>query len=250
MHFEVLQDYSEVLRHSTIATSVLGVKKPVTIDLQVNISLLRHEATHQTHKYSMEMQEKLLKMLGTSTYSQLYKTIIDISVNPSMIHIFLSLEHERNMSHRHCTLLVSLTRFQTRSVDQDWSINYLSVTRNYIFEQERLRETTISFRTTQDTFPDTDTQLLRLHIIVLYEYCSQTHFYLRSDSLLTFQDYNQYTKTVLKSQDSIYCRKSAFNWSKCVYILYYLLVKHFILLFYLGAKCCTKQIENRTTIFH
>ena len=55
MYFEVLQDYSEVLGHSTIVTSVLRVKKPVTIDLQVNISLLRHEATHWTHKYSMEM---------------------------------------------------------------------------------------------------------------------------------------------------------------------------------------------------
>ena len=45
-HFEALQDYSEVLGHNTINTSVLGVKKLVTIDLQVNISLLRHEATH------------------------------------------------------------------------------------------------------------------------------------------------------------------------------------------------------------
>ena len=138
MHFEALQDYSEVLGHSTIATLVLGVKKPVTIDLQVNISLLRHEAMYWTHKYSMEMQEKLLKMLGTSACSQLYETIIDILVNPSTIHIFLSSEHERNMSHRHYTLLVSLTRFQTHSVNQDWSINYLSVTQNYIFEQERL----------------------------------------------------------------------------------------------------------------
>ena len=103
-----------------------------------------------------------------------------------MIHIFLSSEHERNMSHKHYTLLVSLTRFQTHSVDQDWSINYLSVTQNYIFKQERLQETTISFRTTQDTFSDADTQLLRLHIIVLYEYCSQTHFYLRLDLLPTF----------------------------------------------------------------
>ena len=120
----------------------------------------------------MEMQEKLLKTLGTSAYSQLYKTIINISVNPSMIHIFLSSEHESNISHRHCALLVSLTRFQTHSVDQDWSINYFSITWNYIFEQERLQKTTISFRTTQDTFPDTNTQLLRLHIIVLYEYCS------------------------------------------------------------------------------
>ena len=134
MHFEVLQDYSEVLRHSTIVTSVLRVKKLVTIDLQVNISLLRHEAMYWTHKYSMKMQEKLLKTLGTSVYSQLHKTIIDISVDLSMIHIFLSSEHERNMSHRHYTLLVSLTRFQTHSVDQDWSINYLSVTWNYIFE--------------------------------------------------------------------------------------------------------------------
>ena len=111
MHFEVLQNYSEVLGHNTITTSVLRVKKLVTIDLQVNISLLKHEAIHQTHKYSMKMQEKLLKTLGTSVYSQLYKIIIDISVNPSMIHIFLSSEHERNMSHRHCTLLVLLTRF-------------------------------------------------------------------------------------------------------------------------------------------
>ena len=128
MHFEVLQDYSEVLGHNTIDTSVLGVKKLVTIDLQVNISLLRHEATHWTHKYSMKMQEKLLKTLGTSVYSQLYETIIDISVNPSIIHIFLSSEHESNISHRHCTLLTSLTRFQTHSVDQDWSINNLSIT--------------------------------------------------------------------------------------------------------------------------
>ena len=119
MHFEVLQDYSEVLGHNTINTSVLGVKKLVTIDLQVNISLLRHEAMHQTHKYSMKMQEKLLKTLGTSAYSQLHETIIDIPVDPSMIHIFLSSEHERNMSHKHYTLLVSLTRFQTHSVDQD-----------------------------------------------------------------------------------------------------------------------------------
>ena len=94
-----------------------------------------------------------------------------------MIHIFLSSEHERNMSHRHYTLLVSLTRFQTHSVDQDWSINNLSITQNYIFKQERLQETTISFKTTQDTFPDTNTQLISLQIIVLYEYYSQTHFY-------------------------------------------------------------------------
>ena len=33
MHFEALQDYSEVLGHNTIATSVLGVKKLVTINL-------------------------------------------------------------------------------------------------------------------------------------------------------------------------------------------------------------------------
>ena len=116
-HFEALQDYSEVLEHNTINTSVLRVKKLVTIDLQVNISLLRHEATHQTHKYSMKMQEKLLKTLGTSVYSQLYKTIINISVDLSMIHIFLLLEHESNISHRHCTLLALLTRFQTHSVD-------------------------------------------------------------------------------------------------------------------------------------
>ena len=42
----MLQDYSEVLGHNTITTSVLGVKKLVTIDLQVNISLLRHEAMY------------------------------------------------------------------------------------------------------------------------------------------------------------------------------------------------------------
>ena len=141
---------------------------------------------HQTHKYSMKMQEKLLKTLGMSVYSQLHKTIIDISVNLSIIHIFLSSEHESNISYRHYTLLVSLTRFQTHSVDQDQSINNLSITQNYIFKQERLQETTISFRTTQDTFPDTNTQLIKLHIIVLYEYYSQTHFYLRSDSLPTF----------------------------------------------------------------
>ena len=46
VHFEALQDYSEVLKHSTIITSVLRVKKLVTIDLQVNISLLKHEAIH------------------------------------------------------------------------------------------------------------------------------------------------------------------------------------------------------------
>ena len=119
MYFKVLQDYSEVLRQNTINTSVLRVKKLITIDLQVNISLLRHEAMYQTYKYNMKMQKKLLKTLGTSVYSQLYKTIIDISVDPSMIHIFLSSEHESNISHRHCVLLVSLTRFQTHSVDQD-----------------------------------------------------------------------------------------------------------------------------------
>ena len=110
MHFEVLQDYSEVLGHNTINTSVLGVKKLVTIDLQVNISLLRHEAMHQTHKYSMKMQEKLLKTLGMSAYSQLHKTIIDISVDSSMKHIFLLLEHKSNIFYRHYTLLVSLIK--------------------------------------------------------------------------------------------------------------------------------------------
>ena len=33
-------------------------------------------------------------------------------------------------------------------------------------------------------------------------------------------------------------------------MLHYLLVKHFILLFYLGVKCHTKQIKNRTTTFY
>ena len=29
-----------------------------------------------------------------------------------------------------------------------------------------------------------------------------------------------------------------------------MLTRHFILLLYLGAKCCTEQIENRTAVFH
>ena len=42
----------------------------------------------------------------------------------------------------------------------------------------------------------------------------------------------------------------ASNQGKYTYILFYILIRHFILLLYLGAKCYTEQIENGTAIFY
>ena len=144
-------------------------------------------------------------------------------------------------------LLVGL---RVQLVTQDWVTHDYSTTTDYTFNCEELKEIAAFFRAIYNNFLNTTTQLLEHYLIVLHLYNFYVPSHTRLSMLLLFQNCIQYTKIVQVSQDFVYHKNMASNQGKCAYILYFMLTRHFILLFYLGAKCCTEQIKNRTTIFH
>ena len=144
-------------------------------------------------------------------------------------------------------LLVGL---RAQPVTQDWVTHDYSTTTDYTFDYKELKENAAFFRAIHNNSLNATMQLLECYLIVLCLYNFHVPSHTRLSMLPPFQDCIQYTKIVQVSQDFVYHKNIASNQGKCTYILFYMLTRHFILLLYLGAKCCTKQIENRTTIFH
>ena len=135
-------------------------------------------------------------------------------------------------------------------VTQDWVTHDYSTTTDYTFDCEELKKIAAFSRAIHNNSLDTTMQLLKHYLIVLHLYNFHVPSHTRLSTLPPFQDCIQYVKMVQVSQDFVYHKNMASNQGKCAYILFYMLTRHFILLLYLGAKCCTEQIENRTTIFH
>ena len=139
---------------------------------------------------------------------------------------------------------------RAQPVTQDWVTHDYSTTTDYTFDCKELKEITAFSRAIHNNSLDTTTQLPECYLIVLHLYNFHVPSHTRLSVLPPFQDCIQYTKMVQVSQDFVYHKNMASNQGKCAYILFYMLTRHFILLLYLGAKCCTEQIKNRTVIFH
>ena len=152
-----------------------------------------------------------------------------------------------NMPQLPLQLLVGL---RAQLVTQDWVTHDHSTTTDYTFNCEELKEIAAFSKAIHNNSLDTIVQLPKHYLIVLHLYNFHVLSHTRLSTLPLFQDCIQHTKMVQVSQDFVYHKNMASNQGKYTYILYFILTRHFILLFYLGAKCCTEQIENRTAIFH
>ena len=152
-----------------------------------------------------------------------------------------------NMPQLSLQLLVGL---RVQLVTQDWVTHNYSTTTDYVFDCEEFKKIATFSRAIYNNSLNTTIQLSEHYLIVLHLYNFHVPSHTRLSMLPLFQDCIQHAKIVQVSQDFVYCKNMASNQSKCVYILYFILTRHFILLFYSGAKCCTEQIENRTTVFH
>ena len=144
-------------------------------------------------------------------------------------------------------LLVGL---RAQPVTQDWVTHNHSTTIDYVFDCKEFKEIAAFFRAIHNNSLDTTVQLPEHYLIVLCLYNFHVPSHTRLSMLPLFQDCIQHAKMLQVSQDFVYCKNIASNQGKCVYMLYFMLTRRFILLFYLGAKHHTEQIENRTTIFH
>ena len=144
-------------------------------------------------------------------------------------------------------LLVGL---RAQLVTQDQVTHDYSTTTDYTFDCKELKEIAAFSRAIHNNSLDTTTQLLECYLIVLHLYNFHVLSHTRLSVLPPFQDCIQYTKMVQVSQDFVYYKNMASNQSKYTYILYFILTRHFILLFYSEAKCYTEQIKNRTVIFY
>ena len=147
-------------------------------------------------------------------------------------------------------LLQLLVGPRVQPVTQDWVTHDYSTTTDYTFNCKELKEIAAFSRAIHNNSLDTTTQLSKHYLIVLHLYNFHVPSHTRLSTLLLFQDCIQHTKMVQVSQDFVYYKNIASNQSKYTYILYFILTRCFILLLYLGAKCCTKQIENRTAVFY
>ena len=152
-----------------------------------------------------------------------------------------------NLSQLPPQLLVGL---RAQLVTQDWVTHDYSTTTDYTFNCEELKEIAAFSKAIHNNSLNTTMQLLECYLIVLHLYNFHVPSHTRLSTLPPFQDCIQHAKIVQVSQDFVYHKNMASNQGKYTYILSFILTRHFILLFYLGAKCCTEQIENRTTIFH
>ena len=144
-------------------------------------------------------------------------------------------------------LLVGL---RAQLVTQDQVTHDYSTTTDYTFDCKELKEIAAFFRAIHNNSLNATTQLSEHYLIVLCLYNFYVLSHTRLSMLPPFQDCIQYTKIVQVFQDFVYYKNMASNQGKCTYILFYMLTRHFILLLYLGAKCCTEQIKNRTTVFY
>ena len=195
----------------------------------------------------MNTQADPLKTLSYYTYIYLKPLIMSTTQETTVHNFVFAFLQGTNMSQLPPQLLVGL---RSQLVTQDWVTHDYSTTTDYTFDCEKFKEIATFFRTIHNNFLDTTAQLSECYLIVLYLYNFYVLSHTRLSMLPLFQDCIQHTKMVQVSQDFVYHKNMTSNQSKCTYILYYILTRHFILLLYLGAKCCTEQIENRTVIFH
>ena len=75
-HFEALREYLDTSGFESINELTLGKGKLDTDNSQVSISLVKHEATFQTHCYSMDTQADPLKTLSYCAYIHLKPLIM------------------------------------------------------------------------------------------------------------------------------------------------------------------------------
>ena len=68
-HFEALREYLNTSGFESINELTLGKGKLNTDNSQVSISLVKHEATFQTHCYSINTQADSLKTLSYCVYT-------------------------------------------------------------------------------------------------------------------------------------------------------------------------------------
>ena len=195
----------------------------------------------------MNTQADSLKTLSYCVYSY-YKLLIMFTTHKTTTHNFVSaFLQDTNMLQPPLQLLVGL---RAQPVTQDWVTHNHSTITDYVFDCEELKKITAFSKTIHNNSLDTTTQLPECYLIVLCLYNFYVPSHTRLSTLLLFQDCIQHTKMIQVSQDFVYHKNMASNQGKYTYILYFMLTRHFILLFYLGAKHCTEQIENRTAVFH
>ena len=182
-HFETLKEYLDTSGFESIDELTLGKGKLDTDNSQISISLVKHEATFQTHCYSMNTQADPLKTLSYYAYSY-YKPLIMSTTHKTTTYNFVSAFLQgTNMSQPLLQLLVGL---RVQLVTQDQVTHDYSTTTDYVFDCKELKEIATFSRAIHNNSLDTTIQLSECYLIVLHLYNFYILLYTRLSTLLLF----------------------------------------------------------------